>query len=187
MQNDSNETRGGSVAPGFSLVEVMVGFVIFGILCMSLTTTAIHSLTVAHQNVMQTTAYATAQSFLEQIKVMPEATLVAALKNPEATTVPTRSIAPNALDVDDPIFLEDPNSAKNGGQNHKSIVVDLRGADQSEPVYLDMWFDLDIKRFSEASGFIITLNFAYEIRGIHYAPRRLGRLSVVRTAEWSEG
>ena len=171
---------------GFSLVEVMVGFGIFALVCLSLSVTAIHSLTLSHQNVMETTAYATAQSFLEQIKVLPEQTLVEALEKPSAVPIPTRSIAPNALDVDDPMFLEDPNAATTGGQNHKAIVVDLRGDQQKQEVFLDMWFDLEIKRFSSTSGFLVSLAFAYEIRGVRYAPRRTGKLSIVRTAEWSE-
>jgi hypothetical protein len=163
----------------------MVGFGIFTILCLSLSVTAIHSLRLAHDNVMQTTAFATAQSFLEQIKVLPESTLRDALENPTTVPLPTRSIAPNANDIDDPMFLEDLNAATRRGQNHKAIVVDLRGDASASEVLLDMWFDLEVIPFSEASGFLVTLEFSYEIRGTRYAPRRTDRLSIIRSSVWS--
>ena len=113
---------------GFTLVEIMVGFAIFSIVAMGLSTSAIFSMRMAHLNVMRTTAFASAQGFLEQIKVIPEEDILAAINDPDKVPLPTRSISVlqmgSAIDIDDPIFLEDPN-ATTKGQNFKQIVVDI--------------------------------------------------------------
>lgn len=179
--------RDGTCRPsGFSLVEVMVGFAILGITATGLVFTALQGLRSAHQNVMRTTAFATAQSFLEQIKVIPEEDLRAALAAPTKTPLPTRSLRASSAEVMDPIYLSDP-SANSDGENHKSIVVDLKDGSngQQKEVIMDMWFDVDITRFGQASGYFISMDFTYEIRGIRYVPRHQNSLRLVRASEWA--
>lgn len=164
----------------------MVGFAVLGLTATGLVYTALQGLRSSHQNVMRTTAFASAQSFLEQIKVLPEEDLIAAIESPGSIALPTRSIQTTSGDTSDPIYLNDP-SATSLGENHKAIVVDLKngaGGTQTE-VIMDMWFDVDITQFSEASGYYISMEFTYEIRGLRYVPRHTNSLRLVRASEWS--
>lgn len=175
---------------GFSLVEVMVGFGVFSVVAVGLSVTAIFSLRMSHQNVLRSTAYAAAQGFLEQLKVVPEEAIEDALANPATVPLPTRSIsftgADSVVDEDDPLYLQDVN-ASSSGSNHKLIVVDLKGdGDDATEVSMEMWYDLAITPLTHAKGYLVELDFTYEMSGVRYSPRLHGRLSMVRTTQWGE-
>lgn len=178
---------------GFSLVEVMVGFAIFSIIAMGMSLTAILSLKISHLNVMRTTAYASAQAFLEQIKVIEEDDIIAALADPDVVPIPTRTVSSlhggtddegNAtIYHDDTLYLDDPYATAKG-ENHKQIVIDLKGVgSKTREVTMDVWYDLDITEFTFSNGYIIELGFTYEINGLRSVPTQQGRLSIMRTSQ----
>lgn len=173
---------------GFSLVEVMVGFVLFSMLATGLSMTAIHSLRLAQINVMKSTAYATAQSFMEQIKVVPADAIEASLADPLTVPLPTRSISMEGssagTEIDDPLYLVYPGVQDT--TNHKRIVVDLReDAEGTRAVHLDMWIDVELTHLTAGQGYLVEMDFRYEIPGVG-GPQRSGALRMVRTQRWGQ-
>lgn len=173
---------------GFSLVEVMIGFGLFTLLATGLSMTAIHSLRLAQVNVMKTTAHATAQGFLEQIKVLPADAIEESLGDPEWIPLPTRSISMEGNDAgtetQDPLYLSFGNSPR--FRNHKRVVVDLREDNNGvHAVYLDMWIDLEVTHLMGGQGYLIELDFRYVIPAVGDREREAS-LRMVRTQRWGQ-
>lgn len=171
---------------GFSLVEVMIGFMVFSILALSLTATALHTLRSAQLNIMRNTAFATAQGFLEQLKSIPESSIRAALADPEGTPLPTRSVsaahASGINHIDSPLYLDDPHATAQGS-NHRKILLDLREQDDGSfsEVTMDMWFKLEITPLSSSRGYLIEIEFSYESPGIDYVPPQRSSVRIIRS------
>lgn len=168
-------------------MELMIGFIVFSILALGITATAIHNLRSSQQNIMKNTAYSVSQGFAEQIKSIPESDLLASIAEPEVVPLPTRGIAAtahgSAVDVDSPLYLKDPNATADG-ENHRQILIDLReepSGDISE-VYMEMWFDVDVTRLKTSRGFLIQVDFKYKHPALSHLGTLTNTVRMVRTA-----
>lgn len=173
---------------GFSLIELMIGMLVFSILALSLTAMALHNLRSSQLNIMKNTAHATAQGFLEQLKSLPESNLLDALAAPTTVPLPTRSISADLVNagvtqVESPLYLEDPLPTARG-ENYRRILIDLKeGANGTETeVFMDMWFDVNVTRLTTSRGYLITIEFLYQCPGMAFIPSQEDSVRVVRTS-----
>lgn len=172
---------------GFTIIELLIGFMVFTLLALGLTATALFNYRHAHFNIMKNTAYATAQGFLEQIKSIPESSLSAAIADPTGTPVPTRSVSASSgggiTHVDSPLYLSDP-SKTSRGENYRKILIDLREESNGTftDVYMDMWFDLDITRLASANGYAISIEFQYENPALKAITPQTETVRIIRTS-----
>lgn len=168
-------------------MELLIGFMVFTVLALGLTSAALFNYRHAHFNIMKNTAYATAQGFLEQMKSIPESSITAAMANPSGSPLPTRSVS--AIDtggithVDSPLYLSDPASTARG-ENYRRILIDQREESNGTftDVYMNMWFDVDITRLSSANGYAITIEFQYENPAMRAISPQTETIRVIRTS-----
>ena len=78
---------------GFSLPETVIALAILGMVLMAFTGAILISQKLASQNLLRTSAYLAAQSYLDQIRSMPAATLNQAINNPNKYPLPTKGIS----------------------------------------------------------------------------------------------
>lgn len=165
----------------------MIGFVVFTILALGLTSTALHNLRSAQMNIMKNTAYSAAQGFLEQLKSIPESAILEAIADPSGSPLPTRSISADGsggvTHIDSPLYLTDP-AATSDGENHRRILVDLRddGNGGITEVFMDMWFDVNISKLTTSRGYLIEIEFTYSHPALSYLPRQIDSVRGIRTS-----
>lgn len=167
---------------GFSLLETLIALALFGILALALTGLVQYSVGSSQRNIIRSTAFTVAQGYLEQIKSLEASKLRLSLADPSGTPLPTRSISALSSDVvkDDPLYLEDP-SPHADGQNHKQVLVDIKDLNGTEtPVYMDMWFDVDMDELDIGNGFLITINFSFRFTGLN-ARMDSGTVAMIRS------
>ncbi|MDX2110809.1 MAG: type II secretion system protein [Verrucomicrobiota bacterium] len=153
----------------FSLIEVLMALAILSMVAMAVVGNVILATKMAHANVMNTTATATAQSFLEQIKSMQDSEITAALNAPGSVPLKTISLSAllknaethNAQDdtmdisIYDPLYL--------GIINEKKIMIDQR---DNKPVTMTMKLRVNITPMTNGYGYLIELFYSSEFGGL---------------------
>lgn len=115
---------------GFSLPEVVLALSILGTVLVAFTGAILISQKVANQNLLRTSAYLAAQSYLDQVRGMPAATLNKSIDNPNKYPLPTVGVSVesgNEPNGSDPLYLNKANSktllvdteAKRGGKSYE--------------------------------------------------------------------
>lgn len=90
-----------TVSPGFSPVEVIIAFAIFGLVSGGMLGVVLHGRRLAQGSIYQNTAVTAAYGYIEQIKSMEYAALEASLGNPTGIPLPTKV----NQGTDDPLYL----------------------------------------------------------------------------------
>ncbi|OIO60910.1 MAG: hypothetical protein COZ46_03230 [Verrucomicrobia bacterium CG_4_10_14_3_um_filter_43_23] len=176
---------------GFSLVEVMVSMIIFGIAALGLSATAIQSQKIAQMNIIRNTAFTVAQGYLEQMKSIAMAELLSSVSN-NSQAIPTKSISALEtanIEKDDPLYLGKTTEtyAKTEANNYKQVLIDIQEDTDGNPVEytVDMWFTPKIKDLNTGANAIpaleIILEFEYEARHVRGDVKHQGSLRMVKT------
>ncbi len=149
---------------GFSLVEVMIGIVIFSILAAGVASATLLTSKIAYSNIYRNTAFTVAQGYGEQIKSIRYAVVKDALDDPSTVRIPTKSLSLGTSDsmrLDDPLIF--------GQRTLKEIVVDIEEANDGtlRERVMRMWFtptgrDLS-KETDQLNAIEVTLTFEWEV------------------------
>lgn len=155
---------------GFTLVEVIVGLMVFAILATTSSVAFVQTQKLAHANVMHNTARTALQGYVEQIKGIQYYKLLEALADPAITPLPTKSISSltegEEIQISDSLFLDQ--------ENYKEILLDI--IDRGEGVYdthtMDLYVTPTATNIINSAGIEVIefkLNFRYEslFRGIN--------------------
>lgn len=113
---------------GFTLVEVIVGLLVFAILATSASVAFVQTQKLAHSNVMHNTARTVLQGYVEQIKGVQYAKLLEIMDDPVTHSLPTKSISSvtegDEIQIDDALFLN--------VENYKKVLLDIVEKDSGE-------------------------------------------------------
>lgn len=166
---------------GFSLVEVMIGMVVFGILIAALSSASIQSQRLAYGNIYANTAHTVVQGYAEQIKSIGYQTIKDALEQPDTYTIPTMAlsllgtVAGGSMEIDDPLQF--------GEVNQKDILVDVETDDLGNVVrekVMRLWVRPTGVKIANREAIQITLEFGWEAYGgANY--QRVSSIKVVKT------
>jgi prepilin-type N-terminal cleavage/methylation domain-containing protein len=98
---------------GFTLVEVIVGLLVFAILATTSSVAFVQTQKLAHTNIMHNTARTVLQGYVEQVKGVQYNKLVESFTDPTNVPLPTKSIssltAGTEIQLDDFLFLNQEN------------------------------------------------------------------------------
>jgi len=148
---------------GFTLVEVVVGMVVFAILATSSSVAFVQTQKLAHANIMHNTARTVLQGYVEQIKGVQYYKLLEAMADPSTVPLPTKSISSLAtgsdIQISDTLFLN--------SENHKEVLIDLidRGGGTYEEHTMDLYVTPSVNNIASTAGIDgleFTLNFRYD-------------------------
>jgi len=109
---------------GFSLVEIIVGMVLFALLAIGIASATLQSQRLAYQNIYKNTAFTVAQGYAEQIKSLGFNDVLSALIDHNNTPIPTKSLSTlgssqtGDLEINDPLFF--------GQRNEKAVLIDIK-------------------------------------------------------------
>jgi prepilin-type N-terminal cleavage/methylation domain-containing protein len=122
---------------GFTLVEVVVGMLVFAIIATTSSVAFVQTQKLAHSNVMHNTARTVLQGYVEQIKGIQYFKLLESIEDPTAKPIGTKSISSltegDEIQLDDSLFLNQ--------ENHKNILLDIvnRGNGVREAHTMDLY------------------------------------------------
>jgi prepilin-type N-terminal cleavage/methylation domain-containing protein len=106
---------------GFTLVEVIMGLLVFAILATTSSVAFVQTQKLAHANVMHNTARTVLQGYVEQIKGIQYYKLLEAMDDPVSIPIPTKSISSlsegEEIQIDDTLLFDQ--------ENHKNILLDI--------------------------------------------------------------
>ncbi len=148
---------------GFTLVEVIVGMLVFALLATSASVAFVQTQKLAHSNVMHNTARTVLQGYVEQIKGVQYHKLLEVLEDPAAHSIPTKSISSLAegddIQIDDELYLN--------VENHKNILLDIidKGNGEFESHTMDLYVTPTATNIINSAGIEViefTLNYRYE-------------------------
>lgn len=147
---------------GFTLLEAMIALTILGIVLMAFTGAILISQKLATENLMRTSAYLAAQSYLDQIRSMPSMVLNQSIDSPTKYALPTQRVsmeAEKSPSGQDPLYLNK--------INDKTILIDAE-TKQGGKTYtrtLDISITPKIKDLSPTlNAYEIQLDFSYKAR-----------------------
>ena len=188
-----------STSHGYSLVEVVIAVGVLATFCAGILSMVIFSMQVAHLNVMRNTAFTTAQGFLEQIESLRTFNIQDALADPENVPLPTVGLSAldtNALEINNPLYINDGNPSTTQDLNRKSILLESKevGVDQNgNPIFEDVTMEMEFTVTVEPStattdagdtlliAYMITIDYRYETPNVMGSPVRSGRVQTIRT------
>ena len=148
---------------GFTLVEVIVGLLVFAVLATSASVAFVQTQKLAHSNVMHNTARTVLQGYVEQIKGVQYTKLIEVMADPTAQPLPTKSISSLAesedIQIDDPLFLN--------VENYKNILLDIIEKENGEfdSHTMDLYVTPRATNIIDTAGIDViefTLDYRYE-------------------------
>jgi prepilin-type N-terminal cleavage/methylation domain-containing protein len=148
-------------ANGFTLVEVIVGLLVFAILATSASVAFLQTQKLAHSNVMHNTARTVLQGYVEQIKGVQYHKLLEVIGDPVTHPIPTKSISSltegEEIQIDDPLLLN--------VENHKNILLDIidKGNGEIESHTMDLYVTPTATNIINSAG-IEVLEFTFDYR-----------------------
>jgi len=151
---------------GFTLMEVMVGMMVFTVLALGVTSTIIQSRKLAQLNILRNAAWNAAQGYLEQMLSINPADIEAASEpwvssRPPIPTESVNALLTNtqAIEVADPLYVSPLSAAPSGSNmtartdvagdmwNVKQIMIDMNTVNgTSAPVVMSEYFDVNVSR-----------------------------------------
>ena len=148
---------------GFTLVEVIVGMLVFAILATTSSVAFVQTQKLAHANVMHNTARTILQGYVEQIKGIQYYKLLESMANEAITPLPTKSISSltqgEEIQISDDLYLNQ--------ENHKEVLLDI--IDHGEGVYethtMDLYVTPVATNILNSEGIEVlefSLNYSYE-------------------------
>lgn len=164
---------------GFSLPETVIALAILGMVLMAFTGAILISQKLASQNLLRTSAYLAAQSYLDQVRSMPAATLNRSINNPSTYPLPTQGISTEADDspsAQDPLYLNT--------INKKTILVDIaakRGGTSYKRM-LELRITPKVKDKSPGlEAYEIKIDFSYEAKHMRTISYQSGSVRFLKT------
>ena len=169
----------------FTLVEIMIATFLFAIVAGGITAMVVQSQKIAQTNVIKNVAYATAESYLEQIKELPRSMIESALANPSTVPLPVTTISTSTLgqvDTTDTLYL---NQA-----NQKNILLAIDDTDPSnlKPLTVSITLTPTIVDLNDPSygpnaisAFMIQIDFTYEARHLRGIATQSGSVRALTT------
>ena len=148
---------------GFTLVEVIVGLLVFAILAVSASVAFVQTQKLAHSNVMHNTARTVLQGYVEQIKGVQYHKLLEVMDDPVTNPIPTKSISSIAegeeIQIDDALRLN--------VENYKNILLDIidRGDGEFDSHTMDLFVTPRANNIINSAGIEViefTLDYRYE-------------------------
>ena len=148
---------------GFTLIEVIVGMVVFAILATTSSVAFVQTQKLAHANIMHNTARTVIQGYVEQIKGVQYYKLQESMADPTAVPLPTKSISSLAtgtdIQISDTLFLN--------SENHKEVLIDIidRGEGSYEEHTMDLYVTPSVNNIASTAGIDaleFTLNYRYD-------------------------
>lgn len=148
---------------GFTLVEVIVGLLVFAILATTSSVAFVQTQKLAHANIMHNTARTVLQGFVEQIKGVQYFKLLEAINDPTTIPLPTKSISSIAtgtdIQISDTLFLNQ--------ENYKEVLIDLidHGSGVYEEHTMDLYITPTVTNISSTAGIEVLefrLGYRYE-------------------------
>tara|TARA_B100000989_G_C19488614_1_gene448697 strand:+ start:521 stop:1066 length:546 start_codon:yes stop_codon:yes gene_type:complete len=171
--NAINKKRQRHLSLGFSLPEVMIAMLVLGIVAFGFTGSLILSQKLATENLIRTSAYTIAQSYLDQIRLMPAGTLNQSINNSKKYPLPTRGISEDAKEnivKEDPLYLKQ--------RNQKTIIIESETKDgKTKNRTMNLYLTPRITDLKPAmNAYEIVLDFEYEARHLRGTSTRKGSL-----------
>lgn len=168
---------------GFTLVEVVVGLLVFAILATSSSVAFVQTQKLAHANIMHNTARTVLQGYIEQIKGVQYYKLVECLNDPTTIPLPTKSISSltegEEIQISDTLYLN--------SENHKNVLLDIidDGEGNLEAHTMDLYVTPTATNILNSAGIEVIefiLNFEYEslFKGIN--TRHSGAVRFIKTS-----
>jgi len=148
---------------GFTLVEVVVGLLVFAMLTTSASVAFVQTQKLAHSNVMHNTARTVLQGYVEQIKGVQYYKLLEVMDDSVNNPIPTKSISSLAegedIQIDDDLYLN--------VENYKNILLDIidQGGGELDTHTMDLYVTPRATNILNSAGVEViefTLDYRYE-------------------------
>lgn len=149
---------------GFTLVEVVVGSLLFFMVLGSAFYSVNQTQKTAHNNVMHNTARTVIIGYIEQMRGISYATWQDILADPTKTPIPTKSVnilaaSDSEVEVDDPLFLD--------RDNVKEVALDIIADEEQGQTLYTMAVTIvptarDLLASEGIKAIDITLSFSYQ-------------------------
>ncbi len=148
---------------GFTLIEVIVGMLVFAMLATTSSVAFVQTQKLAHANIMHNTARTVLQGYVEQIKGVQYFKLLESINDPTTIPLPTKSISSIATGDDiqlaDTLFLNQ--------ENYKKVLIDLidRGGGVFDEHTMDLYVTPVVTNINSTAGVQVLefkLNYRYE-------------------------
>lgn len=168
---------------GFTLVEVVVGLLVFAILATTSSVAFVQTQKLAHANVMHNTARTVLQGYVEQIKGLQYYKLLEVVDDPVANPIRTKSISSlsegDEIQIDDFLILNQ--------ENHKEVVLDLiyHEGGEIEQHTMNLYVTPSAKNIFTSEGIEViefTLDFQYESLFKGIKSRHAGTVRFIKTS-----
>ena len=148
---------------GFTLVEVIVGMLVFAILATASSVAFVQTQKLAHSNVMHNTARTVLQGYVEQIKGVQYHKLIEVINDPVTNPIPTKSIS--SLTEGEEIQIDD--ALRLNVENYKNILLDIveRENGEFDSHTMDLFVTPRATNILNSAGIEViefTLNYRYE-------------------------
>lgn len=148
---------------GFTLVEVIVGMVVFAMLATTSSVAFVQTQKLAHANIMHNTARTVLQGYVEQLKGVQYFKLLESINDPTTIPLPTKSISSIAtgtdIQISDTLFINQ--------ENYKKVLIDLieRGNGVFDEHTMDLYITPTVANINSTAGIEVlefNLNYRYE-------------------------
>lgn len=164
---------------GFSLPETIIALAILEMVLMAFTGSILLSQKLASQNLLRTSAYLAAQSYLDQVRGMPAATLNRSINNPSKYPLPTQGVSTEAGSTPNG---QDPPLPKK--INKKTILVDTEAKRGGTPYkrMLEIRITPKIENKSPAiDAYEIQIDFSYAAKHLRTSSYQNGNVRFLKT------
>ena len=155
----NNSSRIGS-RKGFTLVEVVIGTVIFVLLLAAGSSAVVQTQKLAHTNIMHNTARTVMEGYMEQMKGLPFGDYKDTLADPSNAPFATKGIdslkKAKVIQYDDPLYVKK--------ENKKIVLLDI-DEDTGGSLTMDLYITPEVRDISVSEGlqvFEVTLSYKYD-------------------------
>lgn len=148
---------------GFTLVEVVIGMMVFILLIVSGSMAIVQTQKLAHSNIMHNTARTVMEGYMEQMKGISFKEYQEAMKDPDNVPIATKGISSlktgTDIQYDDPLYLNK--------ENKKEVLLDLLEASDGSltPLTMSLYVKPTLTDLLPSTGlsiYEVTLEFRYE-------------------------